>query len=261
MSTLRSPERLKSLAYPPDPAGRRRDAGEDLVSVRELVLIPGRSYELAVKVAGEPTRSGVTGLFHGAPCRPLEARLRRARRSADSGIVVGAHACALTAGAGTLLTDAGAASLAGVQCIPIGRITMNPAQPCGSKALPPSPAFSAAGRLAEARSRPPSWPPTPSPGASANSARPRGLHSGLRVTRIDAVFANGDTLVAPARRTSCPRPSASTRRSRKTAGLNSHRRAPSTSTATTAPTPAMARCRRAVRYHRAPRPLLRRRRR
>lgn len=116
--TLRSPERLKSLAYtrliPPD--GDRDALGEDLVSVRELVLIPGRSYELAVKVAGEADTIGVAGLFR-APHADRWKLAFDARRSADSGIVVGAHACALTAGAGTLLTDAGAtASLAGVQC-------------------------------------------------------------------------------------------------------------------------------------------------
>ena len=116
--TLRSPERLKSLAYtrliPPD--GDRDALGEDLVSVRELVLIPGRSYELAVKVAAEADTIGVAGLFR-APHADRWKLAFDARRSADSGIVVGAHACALTAGAGTLLTDAGAtASLAGGQC-------------------------------------------------------------------------------------------------------------------------------------------------
>ena len=76
----------------------------------------GAVAELAVKVAGEADTIGVAGLFR-APHADRWKLAFDARRSADSGIVVGAHACALTAGAGTLLTDAGAtASLAGVQC-------------------------------------------------------------------------------------------------------------------------------------------------
>ena len=72
--------------------------------------------ELKLKVTGEASAIGVTGLFR-APYADRWRLAFDARQSADSGIVVGAHACALTAGAGTLLTDAGAtASLAGVQC-------------------------------------------------------------------------------------------------------------------------------------------------
>lgn len=116
--TLRSHERLKALAYArlSTPGGEREALGEDLMAVRELVLIPGKSYELKLKVTGEASAIGVTGLFRA----PYADRWRLAfdsRQSADSGIVIGAHACALTASAGTLLTDSGpAASLVGVQC-------------------------------------------------------------------------------------------------------------------------------------------------
>lgn len=116
--TLRSPERLKALAYArlSAPEGEREALGEDLMAVRELVLIPGKSYELNLKVAGEASAIGVTGLFR-APHADRWKLAFDARKSADSGIVIGAHACALTAGAGTLLTDSGpAASLVGVQC-------------------------------------------------------------------------------------------------------------------------------------------------
>lgn len=116
--TLRSPERLKGLAYArlSAPEGDREALGEDLVAVRELVLLPGKSYELALKMPGETSAIGVTGLFR-APYADRWKLAFDARKSADSGIVIGAHACALTAGAGALLTDAGpAASLVGVQC-------------------------------------------------------------------------------------------------------------------------------------------------
>ena len=116
--TLRSPERLKALAYArlSTPEGEREALGEDLMAVRELVLLPGKPYELTLKVAGEASAIGVTGLFR-APYADRWRLAFDARKSADSGIVVGAHACALTASAGTLLTDSGpAASLVGVQC-------------------------------------------------------------------------------------------------------------------------------------------------
>jgi len=116
--TLRSPERLKALAYArlSTPEGEREALGEDLMAVRELVLLPGKPYELTLKVAGEAGAIGVTGLFR-APYADRWRLAFDARKSADSGIVVGAHACALTASAGTLLTDSGpAASLVGVQC-------------------------------------------------------------------------------------------------------------------------------------------------
>lgn len=116
--TLRSHERLKALAYArlSTPEGEREALGEDLMAVRELVLIPGKSYELKLKVTGEASAIGVTGLFR-APYADRWRLAFDARQSADSSIVVGAHACALTASAGTLLTDSGpAASLVGVQC-------------------------------------------------------------------------------------------------------------------------------------------------
>ena len=116
--TLRSPERLKALAYArlSAPDGEREALGEDLVAVRELVLIPGKSYEIVLKVPGEAGTIGVTGLFR-APHADRWKLAFDARKSADSGIVIGAHACALTASAGTLITDSGpAASLVGVQC-------------------------------------------------------------------------------------------------------------------------------------------------
>ncbi|WP_442770359.1 type VI secretion system lipoprotein TssJ [Zoogloea ramigera] len=116
--SLRSAERLKALAYArlSAPEGEREALGEDLVAVRELVLLPGKSYALALKMPGETSTIGVTGLFR-APYADRWKLAFDARKSADSGIVIGAHACALTASAGTLVTDSGpAASLVGVQC-------------------------------------------------------------------------------------------------------------------------------------------------
>jgi len=117
---LRSPERLRMLTYTQMASedSEKEGLGEDLVAVREIVLIPGRSYDLVVKVPGEATTIGVVGMFRA----PFASRWKLAfdaKRSFDSGIIVGAHACALTASEGGLITDISppsVQSLVGVQC-------------------------------------------------------------------------------------------------------------------------------------------------
>ena len=117
---LRSPERLRTLTYTQiaDNDSEKDGLGEDLVAVREIVLIPGKSYDLVVKVPGEATTIGIVGMFRA----PFASRWRLAfdtKRSFDSGIIVGAHACALTASDGGLIADISppsVKSLVGVRC-------------------------------------------------------------------------------------------------------------------------------------------------
>ncbi len=117
---LRSPERLRTLTYTQiaSSESEKEGLGEDLVAVREIVVIPGKSYDLVVKVPGEATTIGIAGMFRA----PFASRWKLAfdaKRSFDSGIIVGAHACALTASEGGLITDISppsVQSLVGVQC-------------------------------------------------------------------------------------------------------------------------------------------------
>jgi len=73
--------------------------GNDLLEVKEVLLIPGQHYEVQEKVQREAAYIGVVALFRA----PAEQRWRLSFAAADaekSGITVGAHACALSIGAG-----------------------------------------------------------------------------------------------------------------------------------------------------------------
>ncbi len=117
---LRSPERLASLTYPQitSAEGEKEALGEELLGVREIIVIPGKSYDLVLKVPGEANTIGVVGMFR-APYGSRWKLAFDAKPSFDTGIIIGAHACALTASQGSLLTDispASVQSLVGVQC-------------------------------------------------------------------------------------------------------------------------------------------------
>lgn len=69
--------------------------GSDLVSVRELTLSPGQTLALKEQVGSETQYFGVVALFRS----PAQQRWRLAFALAEldqSGLVVGAHSCALT---------------------------------------------------------------------------------------------------------------------------------------------------------------------
>ena len=118
--SLRSAEGLKSLAYGQisTPEGEREGLGNDLLSVQELVLLPGKSYTLSVKSPENTTAIGVVGLFRS----PYAQRWKLAfdaRTATDPEIVVGVHACALTSSSTTTIPEPGSGSaetLAGVRC-------------------------------------------------------------------------------------------------------------------------------------------------
>lgn len=117
---LRSPEHLKTLTYHQTTSAEseKEALGGDLVSVREIVLLPGKAYDGILKVPGDATTIGVVGMFRA----PYQSRWKLAfesKPSFDAGITVGAHACALSASNGSLVTDISpesARSLVGLQC-------------------------------------------------------------------------------------------------------------------------------------------------
>jgi len=117
---LKSPERLKSLTFPQiaSTESEKEGLGEELISVREITVLPGKFYDLQLKVPGDATTIGIVGLFR-APYSYRWKLAFDAKKSFDAGIIVGAHACALTASKGALLSDISpdsVQSLVGVQC-------------------------------------------------------------------------------------------------------------------------------------------------
>lgn len=117
---LRANEKFKGMTYPQITSGEqeREVLGEELISVREIVLLPGKSYDITLKVPGDATTIGVVGMFR----TPYQARWKLAfdnKLSFDNGITVGAHACAFSASKGALVADISpetVRSLVGVQC-------------------------------------------------------------------------------------------------------------------------------------------------
>jgi type VI secretion system protein VasD len=117
---LRANEKFKGMTYPQITSGEqeREALGEELISVREIVLLPGKSYDITLKVPGDATTIGIVGMFR----TPYQARWKLAfdnKLSFDNGITIGAHACAFSASKGALVADISpetVRSLVGVQC-------------------------------------------------------------------------------------------------------------------------------------------------
>lgn len=91
--------------------------GSDLLEVKEVLLIPGQRYAVLEKVTREAAYIGVVALFRA----PAGQRWRLAFAAGDAeraGITIGAHACALSVGAGASPADGGDAAqpLAAVPC-------------------------------------------------------------------------------------------------------------------------------------------------
>ncbi|MBA5608409.1 type VI secretion system lipoprotein TssJ [Duganella sp. FT3S] len=79
--------------------------GNDLLEVKEVLLVPGQRYEVVEKVTREAAFIGVVALFRA----PAEQRWRMSFAAGDAekdGITIGAHACALSVGSGATLLDA-----------------------------------------------------------------------------------------------------------------------------------------------------------
>lgn len=98
---LRSPDAF--LQIPPDTFGdlakEKEVLGDDLVSVREVQLVPGQQYETTEKVPRDVRYVGIVGLFRS----PASNRWRYAFSTATaerSGLTLGAHACAISVQAG-----------------------------------------------------------------------------------------------------------------------------------------------------------------
>lgn len=117
---LRSNTAFARLTYAQasTPESERGALQDDLVSVRELTLLPGRTYRFEEQVPDQVKVIGVAAQFH----RPAAHRWKVAfdrEASQKTGIAVAFHACAMTTGTGELAqpaTTAAVRSLSGVRC-------------------------------------------------------------------------------------------------------------------------------------------------
>jgi len=85
-----------------DPTREKDVLGDDLVSVREIQLVPGQRLDTTDKLPREIGHVGVVALFH----HPASGRWRYAFAAAPAeltGIAIGLHACAMTVHGGKAL--------------------------------------------------------------------------------------------------------------------------------------------------------------
>jgi type VI secretion system protein VasD len=99
-----------------DAAAEKAAFGEELISARDVVLVPGQQYNVVETLPPEATHLAVVALFR-APDRQRWRFAFDAKAAAKSGVTLGAHGCALSVAVGE---PVGAAPetlrLAGVQC-------------------------------------------------------------------------------------------------------------------------------------------------
>lgn len=85
-----------------DPAKEKGALGTDLLSVREVTLIPGQRYQMVEKVSREAQAFGIVALFRDPAMRRWKFAFDPAK-SEKSGIMVGLHNCAMTVANGTVI--------------------------------------------------------------------------------------------------------------------------------------------------------------
>jgi len=97
------------------PDADRTALGADLVSVREMIVVPGQRYDTIEHVPREAAFIGVVALFHS----PAPQRWRLAFSSIEAekgGLTLGVQACALSVGAGAQPTGGGARLQGSARC-------------------------------------------------------------------------------------------------------------------------------------------------
>lgn len=117
---LRANEKFKGMTYPQitSAEAEKEALGEELIAAREIVLLPGKSYDITLKIPGDAASIGVVGMFRA----PYQNRWKLAfdnKLSLDNGIIIGAHACAFNTSKGALVADISpetVRSLVGIQC-------------------------------------------------------------------------------------------------------------------------------------------------
>ncbi|RBL85631.1 type VI secretion system lipoprotein TssJ [Streptomyces cavourensis] len=82
--------------------------GDSLIASREITLTPGQRFENVEKVPKGASYIAVAALFY-APAPQRWKYVFEVKAAADSGIVLGAHACALTVATGKIVQPPGMA--------------------------------------------------------------------------------------------------------------------------------------------------------
>ncbi|MCY1506639.1 type VI secretion lipoprotein [compost metagenome] len=103
-----------------DTDGEKSALGDSVIASREVTLTPGQRYENLEKVPKSAPYIAVAGLFY-APAPQRWKYVFAVETAEDTGIVMGAHACAMTVVTGKMTLPPGVpdfdpARLGSVQC-------------------------------------------------------------------------------------------------------------------------------------------------
>ncbi len=115
---LKSPDAFLQAPYDTfgDQAKEKAALNDDLISAREVQLLPGQRYEATDKIARDAPYLGIVAMFRA----PLTDRWRYAFKTADaakSGLALGAHACAMSVQVGEAIgASARTARYVGMPC-------------------------------------------------------------------------------------------------------------------------------------------------
>lgn len=117
---LRNGSAFSTLSYAQatDGDAARAALGSDLVAMREVTLLPGKTHRFDDPVPTEVKIVGIVALFRAPAANRWKFAFDR-ERSAQEGISVGIHACAMTIGIGELVNHGATAAsrtLGGVRC-------------------------------------------------------------------------------------------------------------------------------------------------
>jgi type VI secretion system protein VasD len=85
-----------------DPDKEKSALGADLLSVREVTLIPGQRYTATEKVSREAQAFGIVALFRDPAIQRWKLTFDPAK-SEKSGIIIGLHNCAMTVTNGSVI--------------------------------------------------------------------------------------------------------------------------------------------------------------
>lgn len=109
---LRRPEGFLALSQDvlSNPQLERERLGADLVEVRDVQLVPGQRLALQEKLPREAAVIGIVGLFR-APAGDRWRLAFSSEAAERTGLVLGAHACALSVSQGEPLGNAGGAPI------------------------------------------------------------------------------------------------------------------------------------------------------
>lgn len=105
-----------------DPDKEKSTLGGDLLSVREVTLIPGQHYTVTEKVSREAQAFGIVALFRDPAMQRWKFAFDPAK-SEKSGIMIGLHNCAMTVTNGTVIPPE--------QGLPVQSLNMLSSVSCG----------------------------------------------------------------------------------------------------------------------------------